>query len=68
MASIRGVSVPMYTTLRRTTVLFTMITEFFLVGQRHTAPIISRSVTFCMVLRHLTYLQILNYATEKHQL
>ncbi|KAG0583300.1 hypothetical protein M758_3G126700 [Ceratodon purpureus] len=41
MASIRGVSVPMYTTLRRTTVLFTMIMEFFLVGQRHTTPVIT---------------------------
>lgn len=42
MASIRGVSVPMYTTLRRTTVLFTMVMEFFLLGQRHTTPIITR--------------------------
>lgn len=41
MASIRGVSVPMYTTLRRTTVLFTMIMEYFLVGQRHTNPVIA---------------------------
>lgn len=41
MASIRGVSVPMYTTLRRTTVLFTMVMEFFLLGQRHTTPIIT---------------------------
>lgn len=42
MASIRGVNVPMYTTLRRTTVLFTMIMEFMLAGQRHTPPIITR--------------------------
>jgi len=41
MASIRGVNVPMYTTLRRTTVLFTMIMEFMLAGQRHTPPIIT---------------------------
>lgn len=41
MASIRGVSVPMYTTLRRTTVLLTMILEFLLAGQRHSTPIIS---------------------------
>lgn len=45
MASIRGVSVPMYTTLRRTTVLFTMVMEFFLVGQRHTTPVITRLVS-----------------------
>ncbi|KAH9536808.1 hypothetical protein CY35_16G019400 [Sphagnum magellanicum] len=40
MASIRGVNVPMFTTLRRTTVFFTMIMEFVLVGQRHSNPII----------------------------
>jgi hypothetical protein len=44
MASIRGVNVPMFTTLRRTTVFFTMIMEFVLVGQRHSNPIILRSV------------------------
>ncbi|BBN15382.1 solute carrier family 35, member D1/2/3 [Marchantia polymorpha subsp. ruderalis] len=41
MASIRGVNVPMYTTLRRTTVLFTMVMEFFLAGQKHSSPIVS---------------------------
>eukprot|EP01018_Ginkgo_biloba_P034191 Gb_27733 [translate_table: standard] len=40
MASIRGVNVPMYTTLRRTTVFFTMIMEYFLSGQKHSPPII----------------------------
>lgn len=44
MVSIRGVNVPMFTTLRRTTVFFTMIMEFVLVGQRHSNPIILRSV------------------------
>ncbi|KAL3681801.1 hypothetical protein R1sor_024757 [Riccia sorocarpa] len=41
MASIRGVNVPMYTTLRRTTVLFTMVMEYFLVGQKHSSPVVS---------------------------
>ncbi|KAF7830305.1 nucleotide-sugar uncharacterized transporter 3 [Senna tora] len=33
MESVRGVNVPMYTTLRRTTVVFTMLVEYILVGQ-----------------------------------
>ncbi|XP_027190715.1 UDP-N-acetylglucosamine transporter UGNT1-like isoform X2 [Cicer arietinum] len=40
MESVRGVNVPMYTTLRRTTVVFTMIVEYMLVGQRYTPSII----------------------------
>ncbi|CAI0416641.1 unnamed protein product [Linum tenue] len=40
MESVRGVNVPMYTTLRRTTVVFTMIMEYFLAGQRYTSPIV----------------------------
>lgn len=40
MESVRGVNVPMYTTLRRTTVVFTMIVEYILVRQRYTPPII----------------------------
>ncbi|CAH2077259.1 unnamed protein product [Thlaspi arvense] len=40
MASIRGVNVPMYTTLRRTTVAFTMVIEYMLTGQRYTRSII----------------------------
>ncbi|KAF2584406.1 hypothetical protein F2Q70_00034103 [Brassica cretica] len=32
MASVRGVNVPMYTTLRRTTVAFTMVIEYMLTG------------------------------------
>ncbi|KAM2643125.1 hypothetical protein EV1_016988 [Malus domestica] len=43
MESVRGVNVPMYTTLRRTTVVFTMVMEYVLAGQRYTAPIV-RSV------------------------
>ncbi|KAF9681244.1 hypothetical protein SADUNF_Sadunf06G0205400 [Salix dunnii] len=39
MESVRGVNVPMYTTLRRTTVVFTMIMEYILAGQRYTRPI-----------------------------
>ncbi|KAL2346706.1 hypothetical protein Fmac_000706 [Flemingia macrophylla] len=41
MESVRGVNVPMYTTLRRTTVVFTMFMEYMLVGQRYTPPVIS---------------------------
>ncbi|KAJ0681459.1 putative sugar phosphate transporter domain-containing protein [Helianthus annuus] len=40
MESVRGVNVPMYTTLRRTTVVFTMFVEFILVGQRYSRPVI----------------------------
>ncbi|XP_062222765.1 UDP-N-acetylglucosamine transporter UGNT1-like isoform X2 [Phragmites australis] len=40
MESVRGVNVPMYTTLRRTTVVFTMTMEYFLSKQKHTPPII----------------------------
>ncbi|KAL8216352.1 hypothetical protein R6Q57_023189 [Mikania cordata] len=40
MESVRGVNVPMYTTLRRTTVVFTMFVEFILVGQRYTRSVI----------------------------
>ncbi|KAF4355789.1 hypothetical protein F8388_011970 [Cannabis sativa] len=40
MESVRGVNVPMYTTLRRTTVVFTMIMEYVLAGQRYTSPIV----------------------------
>ncbi|KAL4571467.1 hypothetical protein LXL04_018227 [Taraxacum kok-saghyz] len=35
MESVRGVSVPMYTTLRRTTVAFTMIVEYVLTRQKY---------------------------------
>lgn len=41
MASIRGVNVPMYTTLRRTTVFFTMLIEYILGGQKHSRYIIT---------------------------
>lgn len=40
MESVRGVNVPMYTTLRRTTVVFTMFVEFILVGQKYTLSVI----------------------------
>ncbi|XP_030511822.1 UDP-N-acetylglucosamine transporter UGNT1-like isoform X4 [Rhodamnia argentea] len=40
MESIRGVNVPMYTTLRRTTVAFTMVVEYFLTGQRYSLPVV----------------------------
>ncbi|CAJ2675002.1 UDP-N-acetylglucosamine transporter UGNT1-like [Trifolium pratense] len=40
MEAVRGVNVPMYTTLRRTTVVFTMLVEFLLVGQRYTHSVV----------------------------
>lgn len=40
MESVRGVNVPMYTTLRRTTVVFTMIMEYLLTGQKYAYSII----------------------------
>ncbi|XP_038889710.1 UDP-N-acetylglucosamine transporter UGNT1-like isoform X1 [Benincasa hispida] len=43
MESVRGINVPMYTTLRRTTVAFTMIAEYLLAGQTH-SPFVVGSV------------------------
>ncbi|KVI11680.1 protein of unknown function DUF250 [Cynara cardunculus var. scolymus] len=40
MESVRGVSVPMYTTLRRTTVAFTMLVEYVLARQRYSLGIV----------------------------
>ncbi|XP_052200642.1 UDP-N-acetylglucosamine transporter UGNT1-like isoform X2 [Diospyros lotus] len=48
MESVRGVSVPMYTTLRRTTVAFTMVVEYFLVGQKHSPPVICSVATIIL--------------------
>eukprot|EP00897_Mesotaenium_endlicherianum_P002493 jgi/Mesen1/2271/ME000154S01440 len=44
MASIRGVNVPMYTSLRRTTVVFTMAMEYFIAGLGHTRPVVGSVV------------------------
>nr|POE81638.1 udp-sugar transporter sqv-7 [Quercus suber] len=41
MESVRGISVPMYTTLRRTTVAFTMIVEYVLTGKKHSPSIVA---------------------------
>ncbi|CAL9222894.1 unnamed protein product [Arabidopsis halleri] len=40
MESVRNINVPMYTTLRRTTIFFTMIMEYLLSGQKHSVLII----------------------------
>ncbi|XP_056174689.1 UDP-N-acetylglucosamine transporter UGNT1 isoform X2 [Syzygium oleosum] len=40
MESVRGVNVPMYTTLRRTTVVFTMVAEWILAGQKYSSSVI----------------------------
>ncbi|KAM7511532.1 hypothetical protein LguiB_010407 [Lonicera macranthoides] len=40
MESVRGVNVPMYTTLRRTTVAFTMILEYLIAGQKNSPSVV----------------------------
>ncbi|CAL1359141.1 unnamed protein product [Linum trigynum] len=40
MESVRGINVPMYTTLRRTTVAFTMVVEYLLTGKKHSLPVL----------------------------
>ncbi|KAJ4953990.1 hypothetical protein NE237_030822 [Protea cynaroides] len=40
MESVRGVNVPMYTTLRRITVVFTMIVEYLLTRQKYSSSIV----------------------------
>ncbi|XP_018683492.2 UDP-N-acetylglucosamine transporter UGNT1-like [Musa acuminata AAA Group] len=42
MESVRRVNVPMYTTLRRTTVVFTMIVEYLLTRQKYTRHVVGR--------------------------
>ncbi|KAG5562839.1 hypothetical protein RHGRI_005535 [Rhododendron griersonianum] len=42
MESVRGVNVPMYTTLRRTTVVFAMVVEAVLAGQKYTSSVVGR--------------------------
>ncbi|KAF9662874.1 hypothetical protein SADUNF_Sadunf18G0099800 [Salix dunnii] len=40
MESVRAINVPMYTTLRRTTVAFTMIVEYVLTGEKHSLRVV----------------------------
>ncbi|XP_042400507.1 UDP-N-acetylglucosamine transporter UGNT1-like isoform X1 [Zingiber officinale] len=40
MESVRGVNVPMYTTLRRTTVVFAMVVEYLITSQKYSFPIV----------------------------
>ncbi|CAN1217030.1 UDP-N-acetylglucosamine transporter UGNT1 [Linum perenne] len=40
MESVRAINVPMYTTIRRTTVAFTMLVEYLLTGKKHSVPVI----------------------------
>ncbi|KAK9706207.1 hypothetical protein RND81_07G111000 [Saponaria officinalis] len=42
MESVRGVNVPMYATLRRTTVAFTMVVEYLVAGQNYSRRIVAR--------------------------
>ncbi|XP_041006612.1 UDP-N-acetylglucosamine transporter UGNT1-like [Juglans microcarpa x Juglans regia] len=41
MESVRSINVPMYTTLRRTTVAFTMTMEYLLTGQKHSPSVVA---------------------------
>ncbi|KMT02805.1 hypothetical protein BVRB_8g193880 [Beta vulgaris subsp. vulgaris] len=40
MESVRGISVPMYTTLRRTTVAFTMVVEYLVARQKYSRHVV----------------------------
>ncbi|XP_038712706.1 UDP-N-acetylglucosamine transporter UGNT1-like isoform X2 [Tripterygium wilfordii] len=40
MESVRGINIPMYTALRRTTVAVTMIVEYLLTGKKHSLPVV----------------------------
>ncbi|GAB4832833.1 hypothetical protein Ancab_006848 [Ancistrocladus abbreviatus] len=48
MESVRGISVPMYTTLRRTTVAITMVAEYLLVGQRYSRYVLGSVVVIVL--------------------
>ncbi|XP_059637903.1 UDP-N-acetylglucosamine transporter UGNT1-like [Cornus florida] len=48
MESVRGVNIPMYTTLRRTTVAFTMLMEYIIAKQKH-SPFVVGSVGIIIV-------------------
>nr|XP_027187915.1 nucleotide-sugar uncharacterized transporter 3-like isoform X2 [Cicer arietinum] len=40
MEAVRGINIPMYTTLRRTIVAFTMIMEYFISGKKHSSSVV----------------------------
>lgn len=42
MESVRGISVPMYTTLRRTTVACTMVVEYLVAGEKYSLHVVAR--------------------------
>lgn len=50
MESVRGINIPMYTTLRRTTVAFTMIVEYLLTGKKHSLLVVGRLVGSPLIL------------------
>lgn len=52
MESVRGINIPMYTTLRRTTVAFTMIVEYLSTGQKHSPSVVNWYATlwYCYFL------------------
>ncbi|KAL5697931.1 UDP-N-acetylglucosamine transporter ugnt1 [Ranunculus cassubicifolius] len=47
MESIRGVNVPMYTTLRRTTVVITMVVEYLLTRQKYSSRVVG---SVCLIV------------------
>lgn len=67
MASIRGVNVPMYTTLRRTTVFFTMFLEYWLVKRKYSKYIIS-SVGIIVLGAFVAGIQDLSFNLEGYSI
>jgi len=50
MEAVRGINIPMYTTLRRTTVAFTMVMEYFLSGKKHSSFVLGRYGTLVVLV------------------
>ncbi|KAB5514659.1 hypothetical protein DKX38_028565 [Salix brachista] len=59
MESVRAINVPMYTTLRRTTVAFTMIVEYLLTGQKHSLRVVG-SIASKMDLVSVVYISMVS--------
>lgn len=57
MESVRVINVPMYTILRRTTVAFTMVMEYFLTGQKHSYSVVGRYSVLSLVMVSLILCQ-----------
>ncbi|KAK9100381.1 hypothetical protein Scep_023811 [Stephania cephalantha] len=51
MESVRGINVPMYTTLRRTTVAFTMAMEYLLTRKNYSFSVFCDSYGGCEIIQ-----------------